>query len=153
MNSYDNALEKFDFIDEENTFASGASYGGYMIAWVNGHTDRFNALLCHDGVFNLESMWGSTEELWFPEWEMDGAPWENRELYQKWSPHMYAENMKTPTLIVHGALDFRVPETQAMEFFSTLQRLGVESKFLYYPDEYHFVVKPRNAKLWWNTVY
>ena len=153
MNSYDNALEKFDFIDEENTFASGASYGGYMIAWVNGHTDRFNALLCHDGVFNLESMWGSTEELWFPEWEMGGAPWENRELYQKWSPHMYAENMKTPTLIVHGALDFRVPETQAMEFFSTLQRLGVESKFLYYPDEYHFVVKPRNAKLWWNTVY
>lgn len=153
MNSYDNALAKFDFIDNENTFAAGASYGGYMIAWIAGHTDRFNALVCHDGVFNLESMWGSTEELWFPEWEFGGTPWENRELYQKWSPHMYAENMKTPTLIVHGANDFRVPENQAMEFFTTLQRLGVESKFLYYPDEYHFVVKPRNAKLWWNTIF
>ncbi|MCZ7601949.1 MAG: S9 family peptidase [Melioribacteraceae bacterium] len=153
MNAYDYAIANYNFIDPQNTFAAGASYGGYMIAWVNGHTDRFNALVCHDGVFNLESMWGSTEELWFPEWEFGGTPWQNRELYQKWSPHMYAENMKTPTLIVHGALDFRVPETQAMEFFSTLQRLEVESKFLYYPDEYHFVVKPRNARLWWNTLY
>ncbi len=153
MNSYDYAVNNFDFIDTENTFAAGASYGGYMIAWIAGHTDRFNALVCHDGVFNLESMWGATEELWFPEWEFGGTPWENRELYQKWSPHMYAENMKTPTLIVHGANDFRVPENQAMEFFTTLQRLGVESKFLYYPDEFHFVVKPRNAKLWWNTIF
>jgi dipeptidyl aminopeptidase/acylaminoacyl peptidase len=153
MNSYDYAVNNFDFIDTENTFAAGASYGGYMIAWIAGHTDRFNALVCHDGVFNLESMWGATEELWFPEWEFGGTPWENRELYQKWSPHIYAENMKTPTLIVHGANDFRVPENQAMEFFTTLQRLGVESKFLYYPDEYHFVVKPRNAKLWWNTIF
>jgi len=153
MNACDYAEDNFDFIDTKNTFAAGASYGGYMIAWIEGHTDRFNALVCHDGVYNLESMWGATEELWFPEWEFGGTPWQNRKLYQKWSPHMYAENFKTPVLIVHGANDFRVPENQAMEFFTTLQRLGVESKFLYYPDEYHFVVKPRNAKLWWNTIF
>jgi len=153
MNAYDYAVDNFDFIDAENTFAAGASYGGYMIAWIAGHTDRFNALVCHAGVYNLESMWGSTEELWFPEWEFGGTPWQNRELYQRWSPHMYAENFKTPTLVVHGAYDFRVPETQAFEFFTTLQRLEVESKFLYFPDETHFVAKPHNARLWWNTIY
>lgn len=153
MNAYDYAVDNFDFIDAENTFAAGASYGGYMIAWIAGHTDRFNALVCHAGVYNLESMWGSTEELWFPEWEFGGTPWQNRTLYQKWSPHMYAENFKTPTLVVHGAYDFRVPEAQAFQFYTTLQRLEVESKFLYFPDETHFVAKPRNARLWWNTLY
>lgn len=153
MNAYDYAVDNFDFMDAENTFAAGASYGGYMIAWIAGHTDRFNALVCHAGVYNLESMWGSTEELWFPEWEFGGTPWQNRILYQKWSPHMYAENFKTPTLVVHGAYDFRVPEAQAFQFFTTLQRLEVESKFLYFPDETHFVAKPRNARLWWNTLY
>jgi len=153
MNAYDYALANYKFIDSKNTFAAGASYGGYMINWIEGHTDRFNALVCHDGVFNLESMWGTTEELWFPNWEFKGTPWENRELYQKWSPHMYADNFKTPMLVIHGALDFRVPEGQAMELFSTLQVKGVESKFLYFPDEFHFVVKPQNAQLWWKTVF
>lgn len=153
MNAYDYSAKNFPFIDTENTFAAGASYGGYMIAWIAGHTNRFNALVCHAGVYNLESMYGSTEELWFPEWEFGGAPWENRELYQRWSPHMYAKNFKTPTLVVHGAFDFRVPESQAFEFFTTLQRLGVKSRFLYYPDETHFVAKPRNARLWWNTIF
>lgn len=153
MNSYDYAVENFSFIDKENTFAAGASYGGYMINWIEGHTDRFNALVCHDGVFNLESMYGSTDELWFPEWENGGTPWENRELYQKWSPNMFVQNFKTPMLIVHGAYDFRVPFSQAMELFTALQKMNVESKLLYYPDETHFVTKPQNAKLWWNTIY
>ncbi len=153
MNAYDYAIENFKFIDSKNTFAAGASYGGYMINWIEGHDDRFNALVCHDGVFNLESMWGTTEELWFPEWEFKGTPWENRAMYEKWSPHRYADNFKTPMLVVHGALDFRVAEGQAMELFSTLQRKNVPSKFLYFPDEYHFVVKPQNAKLWWNTIF
>ncbi|MEW6193999.1 MAG: S9 family peptidase [Bacteroidota bacterium] len=153
MNAYDYAIENFNYIDPKNTFAAGASYGGYMINWVEGHTDRFNALVCHDGVFNLESMWGTTEELWFPEWEFKGTPWENRTMYERWSPHRYADNFKTPMLVVHGALDFRVPEGQAMELFSTLQRKNVPSKFLYFPDEFHFVVKPQNAKLWWNTIF
>ena len=153
MNACDYAIANYSFIDSKNTFAAGASYGGYMINWIEGHSDRFNALVCHDGVFNLESMWGTTEELWFPTWEFQGTPWQNRSLYQKWSPHMYADNFKTPMLVVHGALDFRVPEGQAMELFSTLQVKGVESKFLYFPDEFHFVVKPQNAQLWWKTVF
>ncbi len=153
MNSYDYAVKTFPFIDAKNTFASGASYGGYMINWIAGHTDRFKALFCHDGTFNLESMWGTTEELWFPEWDIGGTPWENHEAYEKWSPHRYVKNFKTPMLIVHSAFDFRLSEEQAFQLFTTLQRLGVESKFLYFPDETHFVSKPQNAKLWWNTVF
>jgi dipeptidyl aminopeptidase/acylaminoacyl peptidase len=152
MNSVDYALKNFGFIDSKNIFAAGASYGGYMINWIAGHTNRFNALVSHDGVFNLESMWGTTEELWFPEWEIGGTPWENRKLYEKWSPHRYIQNCKTPMLVVHGALDFRVCEEQAMQLFTSLQRLGVESKFLYFPDEFHFVTKPQNSRLWWNTI-
>ena len=153
MNSYEYAIKNFSFIDPKNTFASGASYGGYMINWIAGHTDRFSALFCHNGTFNLESMWGTTEELWFPEWELGGTPWENREAYEKWSPHRYIHNAKTPMLIVHSAYDFRLSEEQAFQLFTSLQRLGVESKFLYFPDETHFVSKPQNAKLWWNTVF
>ncbi len=153
MNAYDYALNHFDFIDKENTFAAGASYGGYMINWIEGHTDRFNALVCHDGVFDLESMYGTTEELWFPEWEFGGPPWESREIYEKWSPHMYVKNFKTPMLVIHGANDFRVTEGQAFELFTSLQRMGVESKFLYFPDETHFVTKPQNSILWWNTIF
>lgn len=153
MNAYDYALANYKFIDPLNTFAAGASYGGYMINWIEGHTQRFNALVCHDGVFNLESMWGTTEELWFPEWEFNGTPWKNRTMYERWSPHRFADNFKTPMLVIHGALDFRVAEGQAMELFSTLQRKNVPSKFLYFPDEFHFVVKPQNALLWWKTVF
>ncbi len=152
MNSYDYAVNNFSFIDKNNTFAAGASYGGYMINWIAGHTDRFNALVSHAGVFNLESMYGTTEELWFTEWEYGGTPWEKREVYHKWSPHRYIHNCRTPTLVVHGAYDFRVPEEQAFQLFTSLQRLGVESKFLYFPDETHFVAKPLNSKLWWSTV-
>ena len=94
MNSYHYALKNFKFIDEKNTFATGASYGGYMINWIEGHNDEFNALACHDGVFNLESMYGTTEELWFPEWEYNGTPWQSRDIYEKWSPHRYVEKFQ-----------------------------------------------------------
>ncbi|MBI9073108.1 MAG: S9 family peptidase [Melioribacteraceae bacterium] len=153
MNSYDYAVNNYKYIDKNKTFAAGASYGGYMINWIEGHTDRFTALVCHAGVYNMESMYGVTEELWFPEWEMGGTPWENPELYKKWSPHNYVENFKTPMLVIHGAYDFRVPEGQAFELFTALQKMKVESKLLYFPDEYHFVTKPQNAKLWWNSIY
>ncbi|GMU87319.1 MAG: prolyl oligopeptidase [Ignavibacteriales bacterium] len=152
MNSYDEAIKKYKFIDKNNTFAAGASYGGYMINWIAGHTDRFNALVSHAGVFNLESMFGTTEELWFPEWEFKGTPWQNRKVYEKWSPHRYIHNCKTPVLVVHGAKDFRVTEDQAFQLFTSLQRLGVKSEFLYFPDETHFVAKPQNSRLWWKTV-
>ncbi|MBK9097138.1 MAG: S9 family peptidase [bacterium] len=153
MNAYDHAVVNFSFIDEINTFAAGASFGGYMINWIAGHTDRFNALVSHAGAFNLESKYGTTEELWFPEWEYGGPPWEKREVYEKWSPHRYIHNCKTPVLITHGALDFRVTEDQAFQLFTYLQRLGVESKFLYFPDETHFISKPQNSRLWWATVH
>ena len=153
MNAYDYALANFNYIDKKNTFAAGASYGGYMVNWIEGHTNRFNALVSHDGVFNTESMWGTTEELWFPEWEFGGTPWENRALYEKWSPHRFIHNAKTPMLIVHGANDFRVAEEQSFQLFTSLQRLGVPSKLIYYPDEYHFVTKPQNARLWWNSIF
>jgi dipeptidyl aminopeptidase/acylaminoacyl peptidase len=153
MNSLDFAVQNFKFIDANNIFAAGASYGGYMINWIEGHTDRFNALVCHDGVFNMESMYGTTEELWFNEWENKGTPWTNRELYQKYSPHMFVQNFKTPMLVVHGGKDFRVPEGQAFELFTSLQRKGVDSKFIYFPDETHFVLKPQNARFWWNSIF
>lgn len=153
MKGYDYVLSKYNFIDKKNTFAAGASYGGYMINWIEGHTDRFNALVCHDGVFNLESMYGTTEELWFTEWENGGVPWKSRDLYRKWSPHLFVENFKTPMLVVHGGMDFRVPEEQAFQLFTSLQRMGVDSKFLYFPTETHFVTKPQNARLWWNTIF
>jgi dipeptidyl aminopeptidase/acylaminoacyl peptidase len=153
MNATDYALNNFNYIDKKNTFAAGASFGGYMIDWIEGHTDRFNALVSHDGVFDLTSMYGTTEELWFPEWEFNGTPWEHPELYEKWSPSKYIQNAKTPMLVVEGANDFRVPEGQAFELFTSLQRQGVESELLYFPEEYHFVTKPQDAKLWWDTIF
>ena len=153
MNAYDFAVSNFNFIDRNNTFAAGASYGGYMINWIEGHTTRFNALVSHDGVYDLVSMYGTTEELWFPEWEFNGTPWENPELYKKWSPSEFVKNFKTPMLIFHGGMDFRVPEGQAMELFTALQRMNVESKFVYFPKETHFVLKPQNAKFWWRTIF
>jgi dipeptidyl aminopeptidase/acylaminoacyl peptidase len=153
MNVYDYAVKSFKYVDKNNIFAAGASYGGYMINWIAGHTNRFKALVSHAGVFNLESMFGTTEQLWFPEWEFGGTPWDKRKEYEKWSPHRFIHNCKTPMLVVHGAKDFRVPEEQAFQLFTSLQRLGIESKFLYYPDETHFVAKPQNSRLWWLTVY
>jgi dipeptidyl aminopeptidase/acylaminoacyl peptidase len=153
MNAYDYAIANYKFIDSKNTFAAGASYGGYMINWIEGHNTKFNALVCHDGVYNLESMYGTTEELWFPEWENGGAPWENIELYRKWSPSEFVKNFKTPMLVVHGGMDFRVPESQAFELFTALQKMNVDSKFVYFPKETHFVLKPQNAKFWWKTIF
>jgi dipeptidyl aminopeptidase/acylaminoacyl peptidase len=153
MKTFDYAIKNFKFIDENNQFSAGASYGGYMENWLEGHTTRFNAVVSHDGVFNTESEFGTTEELWFPIWEFSGTPWQNRELYEKFSPHRFIQNAKTPMLVVQGANDFRVPEEQGFQLFTSLQVLGVESKFLYFPNEFHFVTKPQDARLWWNTIF
>ena len=153
MDVYDYSVKHFNYIDANNTFAAGASYGGYMINWIEGHTDRFNALVSHDGVFNTVSAWGTTEELWFPEWEFKGTPWTNRELYEKWNPQRFIQNAKTPMLVIEGAHDYRVPEEQAFQLFTSLQRLGVPSKFLLFNNEYHFVVKPQDAAFWWNSIF
>jgi len=151
MNGVDQ-LAAMPFVDNTRIGAAGASYGGYMIDWIMGHTNRFKALVSHDGVFNLVSEYGATEELWFPEWEFKGTPWDNPEMYQKWSPNNYAKNFVTPTLVVQGELDFRVPVDQGLALFTTLQRRGVPSKLLYFPDEGHWVLKPQNSKLWHQTV-
>ena len=152
MKGVDHVSGKYSFVDGGNVSAAGASYGGFMINWILGHTDRFKSLVSHDGVYELVSMYGSTEELWFPEWEFKGTPWDAPALYQEYNPASHAKSFKTPTLVIHGEHDYRVPYTQGMQLFTALQRQGVESKFLFYPDENHFVQKPQNARLWWNTV-
>lgn len=140
------------WIDGSRVAAAGASYGGYLIDWIEGQTDRFRCLVSHSGVYDIASMFGSTEELWFPSWEFRGTPWTNRDLYQKWSPSSYVTQFKTPCLVVHGQNDFRVPLSQSLQLFTALQLRNVPSKFLTFPDEDHFVQKPQNAELWWRTV-
>jgi dipeptidyl aminopeptidase/acylaminoacyl peptidase len=143
--------EKLPYVDATRKVAAGASYGGYMMNWFLGHTDRFKAIVSHAGVFNLTSMYGVTEELWFPEWDLGGTPWNNPEGYAKWSPHTYAKNFKTPTLVTHGEIDYRVPVGEGLQLFTTLQRQGVPSRLLVFPDEGHWINKPQNAALWYRT--
>jgi dipeptidyl aminopeptidase/acylaminoacyl peptidase len=152
MKGLDYAEKTYPFIDKDRECALGASYGGYMTNWILGHTDRFKCIVTHDGMFNSTSAWGTTEELWFNEWEFKGTPYTNREMYDKWSPHMAAKDFKTPTLVVHGQLDYRLDVSEGFQLFTTLQRLGVPSKMLYFPDEGHWVLKPQNSQLWYKTV-
>jgi dipeptidyl aminopeptidase/acylaminoacyl peptidase len=140
------------YADSTRMVAAGASYGGYMIDWILGHTQRFKALVTHDGVYNLTAEFGATEEMWFPLWEYGGTPWDKPEEYQKWSPNSYVKDFHTPTLVVHGEQDFRVPYTQGLELFTALQLQKVPSKLLLFPDEGHWVLKPQNSLLWYKTV-
>ncbi len=149
----DYVLKEFPFIDANRLAAAGASYGGFMVNWINGHENPFKCFVSHDGVFDQVSMYGATEELWFAEWEMDGLYWDNPELYHKFSPSRLAKNFKTPTLIIHGELDYRVPYTQGLQMYTALKRQGVDAQLLFFPDEDHFVTKPHNARLWWETVH
>jgi dipeptidyl aminopeptidase/acylaminoacyl peptidase len=152
MKGLDYAEKTYPFIDKDRECALGASYGGYMANWVLGHTDRFMCIVSHDGMFNSISAWGTTEELWFNEWEYKGTPYTNREMYEKWTPSNAAKNFKTPTLVIHGQLDYRLDVSEGFQLFTTLQRLGVPSKMLYFPDEGHWVLKPQNSQLWYKTV-
>jgi dipeptidyl aminopeptidase/acylaminoacyl peptidase len=152
MKGLDYAEKTYPFIDKNRECALGASYGGYMANWILGHTDRFKCIVSHDGMFNAESSWGTTEELWFNDWEFKGTPYDNRAAYEKWSPHQYAKNFKTPTLVIHGQRDYRLDVSQGFDLFTTLQMEGVPSKMLYFPDEGHWVLKPQNSQLWYKTV-
>lgn len=144
--------EKKPYVDAGRTAALGASFGGFMVNWIAGHTDRFQCLVSHAGLYHLTAFWGTTD--CGPEWESEfgGLPWENPELYEKWSPHHHAGNFKTPCLVTHGELDYRVPLADGLQMFQALQRAGVPSRFLYFPDENHWVLKPANVKLWNETV-
>ena len=145
-------LENLPYVNKDRIGAAGASYGGYMINWIAGHTNRFKVLVSHDGVFDLRSMYGETEELWFPEWELKGVPWKDPALYEKWSPSYFIQYAKTPMLIFQGNRDYRVPEGQAFQLFTSLQRQGVPSKLVYLEDEGHLVMKPLDSRFWYKTV-
>ncbi len=148
----DHVLATHPFVDGGRMGALGASYGGYMVNWIAGQTDRFRCLVSHDGSFDEVSAYYTTEELWFPEWEYHGAPWENPALYEKWSPNRYVQNWKTPMLVIHGAMDFRLVETEGISVFTALQRRGIPSLLLHFPDENHWVLKSKNSILWHETV-
>jgi dipeptidyl aminopeptidase/acylaminoacyl peptidase len=148
----DYAEKTYPFIDKTRECALGASYGGYAAYWLEGHSTRFKCIVSHDGMFNTVSAFGTTEELWFPTWEFKGTPWSNPQGYNKWSPHLAAPNFKTPILIVHGQLDYRLDVSEGFQAFTTMQFLKVPSKMLYFPDEGHWVLKPQNSQLWYKTV-
>ena len=171
MTGLDYAEQHYPFIDKTRECALGASYGGYMANWVLGHTNRFKCIVSHDGMFNAESAFGSTEEDWFNIWEFKGNPWDyygkpdcngvpttglrpwgGGNPYRKWSPSLSARNFKTPTLVIHGQLDYRLDVSEGFQLFDTLQLLKVPSKMLYFPDEGHWVLKPQNSQLWYKTV-
>jgi dipeptidyl aminopeptidase/acylaminoacyl peptidase len=158
MTGLDYAEQHYPFIDKNRECALGASYGGYMANWVLGHTDRFKCIVSHDGMFDAESAFGSTEEDWFNIWEFKGKPWDYygkpdaENPFRKWSPSLYAKNFKTPTLVIHGQLDYRLDVSEGFQLFDTLQLLKVPSKMLYFPDEGHWVLKPQNSQLWYKTV-
>jgi dipeptidyl aminopeptidase/acylaminoacyl peptidase len=147
----DHMVTDVPYADGSRMTAAGGSYGGYMVDWILGHTQRFKALISHAGVYNLTSEFGATEEMWFPLWEYGGTPWDRPEEYAKWSPNNFAREFKTPTLVIHGEQDFRVPYNQGLELFTALQIQKVPSKLLIFPDEGHWVLKPQNTLLWYRT--
>ncbi len=147
------ALARYGWMDGDRVVALGASYGGYMINWIAGNwPDRFRCLVNHDGILDDRAMYYETEELWFPEWERGGTPWEVPEAFEKHNPVNFVKHWKTPMLVVHGALDYRVVEAQGFAAFTALQRKGIPSQLLYFPDENHWVLKPHNSIQWHDTV-
>jgi dipeptidyl aminopeptidase/acylaminoacyl peptidase len=152
MKGLDYAIATYPYIDGDRVGALGASYGGYMINWIAGHTDRFKCLISHDGELDTRGSYYSTEELWFPEWEHGGLPWDPNTTHGSWSPVDFVKNWKTPMLVIHGANDYRLVDTEGMSVFTALQRRGIPSKLLYFPDENHWVLKAKNSILWHDTI-
>ncbi len=174
MKGLDYAEAHYPFIDKTRECALGASYGGYMADWILTHTDRFKCIVTHDGMYNPQSAFGTTEELWFNEWEFrplagtgpdavveqtkPAHPWDfydkpaSEDPFRKWSPMLAIQNAKTPTLVIHSQRDYRLDLSEGLQLFTALQLRGVPSKFLYFPDEGHWVLKPQNSQLWYQTV-
>jgi dipeptidyl aminopeptidase/acylaminoacyl peptidase len=148
------ALEKYPWLDGGNACAAGASYGGFMVNWIAGNwPDRFKCLVNHDGIFDQRTMYYSTEELWFPEWEHGGPYYENPQGHEKFNPASFVTKWQAPMLVIHGEQDFRVPLAQGLSTFTALQRRGIESRLLVFPDENHWVLKPANSVQWHHTVF
>jgi len=144
------ALEKLPYVDSNRMGAMGWSYGGYMMNWLQGQTKKFKCLASMMGVYDLESMWGATEELWFANWDFGGQPW-NSELYSKYSPSNYAKNFSTPTLIIVGEKDYRVPYTQSLQYFTTLQSLGIDSRLIIFKNDGHWPSNVKSMPLYYNS--
>ena len=145
-------LIKEGIVDKNRLYAAGGSYGGYMVAWMNGHTDRYKAYVCHAGVYNWLSQFGDDGYLWLNQ-ELGVWPWENLEKYQSQSPHAFAKNFTTPTLVIHGELDYRVPYYEGLEYYNTLRAKGVPARLVIYPDENHWILKPQNSRLWYREFF
>ncbi len=152
MKGLDHVLAHYDFVDKEKCAAVGGSFGGYSVNWIMGHSDRFKCIVSHAGLYNLASFYGATEELWYAAWDLGETPWDEPKLYVQWSPHMYAKNFKTPTLITHGEMDFRVPFGESLQLFTTLQRRGIPSRLVVFPDEGHIFTIPQNNVRWWKEI-
>jgi dipeptidyl aminopeptidase/acylaminoacyl peptidase len=147
------ALQKFPWLDGQRACSLGASYGGYMQNWIEGNwSDGFRCIVNHDGIFDTRSMYYTTEELWFTEWENGGPYYQTPEIHERFNPANYVKQWRTPMLVIHGGQDFRVPDAQGIATFTALQRRGVESRLLYFPDENHWVLKPNNSIQWYGTV-
>ena len=148
------AQERYSFLDGDNACALGASYGGYMINWIAGKwSDEFKCLVNHDGVFDVRGMGYGTEELWFTEWEYGGTVYDNPEGYERFNPVHHVAEWKTPMLVIQGDLDYRIPTSQGLSTFTALQRRGIESRLIVFPDENHWVLKPQNSLQWHNEVF
>ena len=145
-------LIKEGIVDKDRLYAAGGSYGGYMVAWMNGHTDRYKAYVCHAGVYNWTTQFGDDGYLWLNQ-ELGVWPWENLEKYQSQSPHAFSKNFKTPTLVIHGELDYRVPYYEALEYYNTLRAKAVPARLVIYPDENHWILKPQNSRLWYREFF
>jgi dipeptidyl aminopeptidase/acylaminoacyl peptidase len=147
------ALKNFPWLDGQRACSLGASYGGYMQNWIQGNwPDGFRCIVNHDGVFDTRSMYYSTEELWFTEWENGGPYYQTPEIHERFNPANYVKQWHTPMLVIHGGQDFRIPDSQGIASFTALQRLGIESRLLYFPDENHWVLSPNNSIQWYGTV-
>ena len=147
------ALNRFAFIDGSRACAAGASFGGYLVYWMESQWSApWKCLMAHDGVFDTRALGSSTDELWFTEWDLGGTPWDNPEAYETFNPARFTAAWKTPTLVVHSARDFRIPVQQGVGAFTTLQRRGVPSQFLTFTDENHWVLRPQHSVQWHDTV-
>ncbi|MCP4657155.1 MAG: S9 family peptidase [bacterium] len=153
MKGLDYAIEHHEFIDPTRLAAVGGSFGGYSVNWIIGQTDRFRCAVSHAGLFNLTSFYGATEELWFPAWDMGETPWDEPELYARWSPHHHVKRFKTPTLVTHGELDYRVPFAESLQLFTALQRRKVPSRLVVFPDDGHVIERPQNNVRWWKEIH
>jgi dipeptidyl aminopeptidase/acylaminoacyl peptidase len=153
MKGLDHVIENYDFVDGDRLAAIGGSFGGYAVDWIMSRENRFSCIVSHASPYNMTSFYGATEELWFPAWDIGTSPWEEPELYDTWSPHRYAHNFVTPTLVTHGEHDYRVPFTESLQLFTALQRQSVPSRLVVFPDEGHVIGKPQNNVRWWKEIH